>query len=127
MKIRIQGNTIRLRLTQPEIVCLGSKGLVEQSTDFDNHSIFKYSISFSLSANEPEAGFSNGHINITIPEYTRKSWIDTNKTGIENEEYTNQGPGLKILVEKDFQCLHERKNEDESEAFPNPMSPSSAG
>lgn len=121
MKIRIQGNTIRLRLTQPEIDLLKIEGRVEQSADFGSETKFHYSISFSPTTNEIVASFKEGHIGVEVPQELGKQWIDTTQTGIENGEYANQGSGLKILVEKDFQCLHERKDEDESEAFPNPM------
>ncbi len=121
MKIRIQGNTIRLRLTQPEIDQLRVEGKVEQSTDFGSEYRFQYSIFFSSATNEVVASFKEGHMGVVVPEVLGKRWIDTTQTGIENSEYTGRGPGLKILVEKDFQCFHERINEDESDAFPNPM------
>ena len=123
MKIRILENTIRLRLTQGEVEELQNEGQVTQQTEFSNGSdILKYSISSSEEVSELVGIFKNGHIKVLLPESDAFDWINSNKAGIENQEYTDQGDGLKILIEKDFQCLHKRKNEDESDAFPNPLS-----
>ena len=121
MKIRIQGNTVRLRLTQPEVDLLRKEDSVKQSTEFENGNVFQYGISFSSLVELVTANFLDGRIHIEVPTTIGNQWINSSKAGIENSEYTNQGPGLKILIEKDFQCLHERENEDETEAFPNPL------
>lgn len=120
MKIRIVGNTVRLRLSKSETEELYEEGQVLEQTAFASN-IFRYSIGLSDEIGEPSASFDNGHIRILLPESEAYDWINSDRTGLENFEYTEQGDGLKLLIEKDFQCLHERKNEDESDAFPNPL------
>ncbi len=120
MKIRIQADTIRLRLTQTDIDDLGRKGEVEETTHFGDD-LFSYSISLKPQIEEPVASFTSGQIAVELPLELGRSWIDSELVGIENKAYISQSEGLKILVEKDFQCLHQRSNEDESDAFPNPL------
>ncbi len=120
MKIRIVSNTIRVRLTQSEIEALKNDGEVLERTNFVSEP-FIYSVGLSDDVDEPEASFRSGHISILLPESDALDWIGSDQTGIENREYTEQGEGIKLLIEKDFQCLHVRRNEDESDAFPNPL------
>ena len=127
MKIRILENTIRLRLTKPEVEELRNDGQVIQQTEFPGDSeVFRYSVHLSDTASEPIGRFTQGHIKIFLPESDAIDWIGSPEPGMENQEYTDRGDGLKILIEKDFQCLHQRKNEDESDAFPNPLAENSA-
>lgn len=121
MKLRILGNTLRMRLSQSEIAILDDVGTIKQQTDFGLGSdLLSYSIEMDESIEEPKASFEKNHIKIGLPRNLGNEWIQSDKTGIENREYTIQGEGLKLLIEKDFQCLHQRRNEDESDSFPNP-------
>jgi len=44
-----------------------------------------------------------------------KNWLETDQTGIEAATSS-----LRILIEKDFQCLHRASAED-ADGFPNPL------
>ena len=44
MKLRIRGNSARLRLTKTEVKHLAEKGLVEEKTDFGNGQTLVYAI-----------------------------------------------------------------------------------
>ena len=120
MKIRIQGDTIRLRLSQTEIDRLSQTGEIKEATHFGSD-VFAYSISLIDQLTEPTASYRGGKIAVQVPQEMGTEWIESDQVGIENKAYTNQSDGLKILIEKDFQCLHKRRNEDESDAFPNPL------
>jgi hypothetical protein len=52
---------------------------------------------------------------VSLPEARVKSWAAGDEAGIEGQD----GP-IRILVEKDFQCLH-RSADSEPDAFPNPL------
>ncbi|MDA0194899.1 MAG: hypothetical protein O2887_07235 [Bacteroidetes bacterium] len=122
MKLRILGNRIRLRLSQSEVATLSKNQAVEQHTDFGPGSdelIYSVKLCESI-RNEPWALFQSNHIKIEIPEHLGLQWLQSGNTGIENKEYSTQGEGIQILIEKDFQCLHERGKEDESDSYPNP-------
>ncbi len=115
MKLRIRENSIRLRLTKSEVAEFAEKGLVENQTEFGK-SAFIYALKSSDSAQNLQAEFENGRIEILIPQTIAKNWTNTEEVGISGETGT-----LKILIEKDFACLSEREGEDESDSFPHPQ------
>jgi hypothetical protein len=121
MKIRIQGNSIRLRLSQSEVKAFGETGRVEEKTTFPATppSALMYVLEQGQ-VEQPTASFSNQLINITIPASLGMAWANSDQVGIEHETLFGNGQSLRILVEKDFKCLTERSGEDESDHFPNP-------
>ncbi len=121
MKIRIQGNSIRLRLSQSEVKSFDEKGRVEDRIEFGPGptDTLVYVLEQGQIA-QPTASFSNQQIKITIPAGLGLVWANSEKVGIEHETAFGKGQLLRILVEKDFKCLTERSGENESDHFPNP-------
>lgn len=120
MKIRILGNSIRLRLSQSEVKSLTENNIVEEKTYFGptEESVFIYSLE-KKDTNEIRAALSNNHMRIYVPGKTADDWSNSNDISLENHMSLGHGLALKILIEKDFKCLTER-GEDESDLFPNP-------
>lgn len=114
MKLRIRGNSIRLRLTQGEVEKIKDIGLVEEKTEFPKGQNFIYELAVS---DNLSAEFSNGRMEILIPKSTAESWADSNEVGIYGT-YDN----IQIAVEKDFKCLSAKESEDQSDNFPHPTS-----
>ena len=115
MKLRIKGNTIRLRLTQSEVATIGADGSVKETTIFSPTSQFEYEVQArEVAAIESE--YQNNRMLISIPKAIARAWAVSNDVGIEAEQ--NQ---LKIIIEKDFACLSPRGEED-SDTFENPLS-----
>ena len=120
MKIRILGNSIRLRLSQPEVKSLAERNIVEGKTYFGTteESVFIYSLE-KKDTNEIRASLSVNHVRIYIPNKIADKWANSNEISLENNMSLGQGLALRILIEKDFKCGTDR-GEDESELFPNP-------
>lgn len=118
MKIRILGNSIRLRLAQQEVQQLAADGIVEQQTHFGANQYFSYSLEKYGEA-ELSAQLSACHIRIMIPAVMADAWAASNTISLENKWTTGPAQMLRILIEKDFKCLTDR-GEDESDLFPNP-------
>jgi hypothetical protein len=113
MKLRIRGNSIRLRLSQTEVDDLASKGRVEEATVFPGGERFVYSLA-CVDGEEIGARFAGGSMEVTVPRARVRAWAASDEVGIESDG------ALRILIEKDFQCLTPKKDEDDSDAFPNP-------
>jgi hypothetical protein len=115
MKLRICGNSLRLRLTQTEVAELVSAGGVENRTQLgqDPAQAFVFRLQLSTLRLIPGVEFGGGRITVSLPEAQARSWARENEVGIYSEEPW----GLKLSVEKDFQCLDQRPNEDDSDAF----------
>ena len=116
MKLRIKGNTVRIRLEQKELDQLLRTGEVSESTDFPQTSL-TYRL---LSSKEQSVSLTNNVIAISLPNSFIDEWVNTDKTGFSLEIPTNSNTVLNLTVEKDFKCLTERPAEDESDMFPNP-------
>jgi hypothetical protein len=116
MKLRIQGNSIRVRLTQTEVNYLGEGGECVSNLDFPNGNRLSYRLSVAA---ELGCHFSDNIITVSLAETAVKGWATSYQVGIKGDLSLENGDKLSILVEKDFQCLSERA-EDESDLFPNP-------
>jgi hypothetical protein len=58
--------------------------------------------------------------NVRLPETTVLAWANSEQVSISGEQVLADGDQLKILVEKDFVCLTNREDEDESDMYPHP-------
>lgn len=123
MKLRIKGNTLRLRLNQEEVNAFKEEGSVRSVTSFDLSGTRQliYMLEKCSDCEKPQASFSHNMIVVKVPEALAVEWTDTDRVGFHNDEDPEGGSSLYILVEKDFQCLHKRPHEDESSNFPNPL------
>jgi hypothetical protein len=118
MKIRIKGNSVRLRLTRSEVETLCDEGSFSEQTDF-NGRVFIYALRSDDGIEEMRADFIEDTITVYIPEAQLNGWKDNNEVGFYNNMPLSDGQGLTLQVEKDFACLDERR-EDESDNYPNP-------
>lgn len=116
MKLRIQGNSIRFRLTQTEVNNFGLADACMGKVEFPDGNTLIYRLT---TASELCSSFKNNVITITLPETEVESWIKSDQVGISGNLILENEDKLSILVEKDFKCLTERA-EDESDMFPNP-------
>ena len=64
---------------------------------------------------EATATFENSNILVTLPTRAAMQWMESDEPGIEASTGT-----LRLLIEKDFQCLH-REAAPGEDAFPNPL------
>ena len=126
MKLRIQGNSIRFRVTQSEMATLAAGAKLEESTQFgpSPSEVLTYAIEMSSQCSEIRASYSKGKIEVTFPADLARTWASTSQVGIEYSQPTARGEVLKITLEKDFHCLHAKLGEDERDNFPNPGDPS---
>jgi len=119
MKLRLHGNTLRLRLSQAEVGQFSKTGYVESTTEFGPASRLSYILESSSKAAAPQVVFGNGDLRIQVPSGEAQEWITTERVGISGEQQFGTGKKLSILIEKDFQCIH-KENPDPG-AYPNPL------
>lgn len=117
MKLRIKGNSVRLRLTRPDIQELAHRGYLEERTHFGS-STFIYSIECK-EVEQLTVNFGNDKLSVFIPAHFLLNWADDDIVGHEGHMPVSHTESLYLLVEKDFKCL-DRKAEDESANYNNP-------
>jgi len=112
MKIRIKGNTVRYRLTRSEVTLLWKQDFIEEQTVFFTKTL-RYYIEVTA-ADELTADYTGDSIILYLP----KKMIDA----LEHTEivgFDSQYGALSLLIEKDFVCIDNTK-EDQSDNYPNP-------
>jgi hypothetical protein len=121
MKLRIRGNSLRLRLKRGEVEGLAAGKKLIEETEFPG-TVFSYSL--ELSDNEDMvASFDNGRIEISMPREIIPEWADTDLVTLYSEQELPGESKLEILVDKDFSCLepgHHRNCEDDQDTYPHP-------
>jgi hypothetical protein len=115
MKLRLKGNSMRLRLTRSEVAQLQGHGLVEESVHFGGGEVLTYRLQSSATVRVAQVEFSNETIGVTLPAEAVQAWASSDDAGI----YAQSGP-VTIAIEKDFRCLTRSDEEQERDAFPHP-------
>lgn len=123
MKLRIRGNSIRLRLLKSEVELLSQRQRVEETIVFGPTPQEKltYAIEVSEHSDKVSAGMCNGELCVTLPADVAKEWTGTERVGIEAAAEDANG-NIEITVEKDFVCLTRVDDPDNKDAYPNPDS-----
>ena len=116
MKLRIQGNQVRFRLTQNEVTCLLEHGLVESAIRFPMGRELCYSVASLPHATEVSVDYLDDSIFVALPSPVVTEWAGSGQVSIEGPRSSS----VEILVEKDFQCLHKPAERD-PDAYPNPL------
>src|SRR5258708_14277533 len=103
MKLRIQANSIRLRLSRNEVERFGVSGCNSETVEFEpgNHFTYSFSTGESLGAVHNTDG-----IHIVVPHQLAQDWVLTDRVSIEGVQPQPGGRTLDILIEKDFKCIH---------------------
>jgi hypothetical protein len=118
MKLRIRGNSVRLRVSRAELTQIETQGCAEDSTEFAPTVRLTYRVEVRPDG-AVEASYSGDTIEIRLPRGDVQRWAQTDQIGIRGEQRIADGGTLQILVEKDFACLSPT-DEDQSDLFPNP-------
>lgn len=120
MKLRIKGDSVRLRLTQTEVAALARNGRVEDRVRFGSGASLRYCISADDRLDALGASFDGATIEVRVPAAALRQWCnndDVTLSGVQRQASVE----LSVVVEKDFACLKPREAEDESDNFPHPL------
>jgi hypothetical protein len=120
MKLRIKGNSIRLRLLRSEVERFAADGKISEETAFGPSSL-RYSLYSSQDAEKMYAELTENEIRVFIPADEAARWSTNDQVGLEVEQFVGGDEVLSILVEKDFVCLDRPDDPDRDDAFPNPL------
>lgn len=119
MKVRIKGNSVRMRLSKSEVEAFAKEGYVEERTEFVNSTLI-YSVK-TTDAETLSADYTSGNLTVFIPEKLLLQWAFTNVVGLNYNMPLHSGRYLFILLEKDFKCIDAEVTEDQSDYFENPV------
>lgn len=113
MKLRLRGNSLRLRLERHEVAELRARGAVEDAIDFGPGARLAYRLA-RRDVPVLAASFDGRGITVDVPDAVALDFCDTDRVGFDGT-----AGGVRVLVEKDWQCLAPR-GEDDGDAYPHP-------
>jgi len=121
MKLRILGNSLRLRVTRSELARLQAGGSIEDCVRFSPAP--EASLTYALTVMASEAAvrveYAPQRVTIVLNEAQLQSWSQPGKVGIYTSVGNGSGKGLQLTIEKDFACL-DRSHVSNADTFPNP-------
>lgn len=121
MKLRLLDDSIRLRLSQSEVVAAHQGGVVEGRTRFPDGSALTFALEGRESGSAASASYAGGRMVVELPAAEIAAWAnDDTAVSLRGELELPDGGLLKLLVEKDFRCVTPRDDEDQSDLFVNP-------
>ncbi len=126
MKLRLRGNSVRLRLLRGEVRRLGETGRVAETVQFGllPAERLTYTIEASATAKQITANFADNHLKILLPDLIARDWVESEQISLASEQTfeSNETDSvtLKILIEKDFVCLDRVDDADNKDAYPHP-------
>ncbi|KIA88043.1 DUF7009 family protein [Kaistella jeonii] len=118
MKIRIKGNSIRLRLTKTDVQNIKKNGIVEEQTILGAEEIFKYSLVVDEKVSAISAEFQASKITVFLSKKEADILTETDEITVEGSQNNGEEKGLFLLVEKDLQCL-DTTYEDQTDMYEN--------
>jgi hypothetical protein len=124
MKLRIKGDSFRLRISPGEMNRLLESGRIAETIRFgpQPHEKLTYALLTNSDQTSPDSAMTIRYrlqeITVLVPAQQARSWANGSQVGIYAEVNTGDAQ-LELAVEKDFACLD--KNEAENQdTFPNP-------
>jgi hypothetical protein len=122
MKLRLKGNSIRVRLDRRDIERLTDKGRVDDAVRFGPELAFSYAVETGPAPHgRPTAYYTAGCLTIRIDTDDAREWLAGDRVGFDHEQPVDGGV-VRVLLEKDFACIDRPTGEetDDVYAFPNP-------
>jgi hypothetical protein len=117
MKLRIKGNSVRIRLSVSEVRTLSSGAALTESTAFGDTQLV-YAVK-PVEGGSMKATFENSTISVLVPASYLLDWPSNSVVGFEETIGFDNGTSLHVLIEKDFKCL-DASQEDQADFYENP-------
>lgn len=120
MKLRVNGNSLRFRVSRSELSRLMQTGRIEETIQFapENHATLTYALEHSLEQREMTVRYRPQEVTVVIPREEARRWSAGDQVGLYCD-YRAGDRVLALVVEKDFACL-DGKDAHNEDKFPNP-------
>jgi len=123
MKLRCTPRSVRLRLNQDEVTHLVKTGELEERVEFPgpDNAALHYRLQTGAKTGAGEVRFQSGQLTITVPAEQACAWANRqDQVGLYYNYEWAGGKSLRVMIEKDFECLDRPTDEAERTGFPNP-------
>jgi hypothetical protein len=122
MKLRIKGNSIRLRISRSDLALFLETGSLEDTVYFgpESGAEFTYALVLDHSRQAVDVEYAPHRVAVILPQEAARQWGATEQVGISADIPLGVRGTLSVLIEKDFACI-DRDDADNSDTFPNPV------
>jgi len=122
MKLRVNGNSIRLRLLRSEVSTFVETGRIEQTIHFapGDDAFLMYGLEHEPDITDVLVRHQQSEVTVVLPTQQAISWAETGQIGIYSVVNLGGHGILDVIVEKDFACL-DLSDADNHDTFPNPQ------
>jgi hypothetical protein len=121
MKLRIKGNSLRLRVSRSELARFQSGERIEETIHFTGAPEAKltYSLEFALQSAPVKVRYESNQVRVILSEVQAHIWGVEGEVGVYETLHVDSACSLDIIVEKDFACA-DGSDAENTDAFPNP-------
>jgi hypothetical protein len=122
MKLRIKGNSLRLRVSRSELEQFLAGHRVEETIHFapEPEAKLVYALEFTLQASAVTVRYKPQEVTVILSEEQARLWGKEGEVGVYTAVDIGPASSLEVIIEKDFACL-DRNDEDNSDTFNNPQ------
>lgn len=120
MKLRIKGNSLRLRITPSEMTRLLETGRIDETIYFASgeNAHLTYALEHAPGGTGLQVRYSPGEIAVVVSSAEARRWAGAAEVGLYAQSSTADRP-LELAIEKDFACL-DKDDTENVDTFPNP-------
>jgi|ERR1700722_16152735 hypothetical protein len=122
MKLRIKGNSLRLRVSRSELARFEAGERIEETIHFtaDPGATLTYALESASRPAPVTIRYESREVVIILSKDRARIWTSQNEVGVYTTLDIGAAGSLEVAVEKDFACL-DRTDEDNSDTFANPL------
>jgi hypothetical protein len=122
MKLRIKGNSLRLRVSPPELARFLDGERIEETIHFSRtpEASLTYVLESAVQVAPVRVRYESQIVKVILSEDQAGIWGTESEVGVYSTLDIGAADSLEVIVEKDFVCL-DRSDEENSDAFANPQ------
>lgn len=120
MKLRIKGNSLRLRISPSEMTRLVATGRIEETIylGLDKGAELTYALEHAAQARAMSVRYRPQEVTVVVSSRDVQRWAAGQDVGLYGKSDSSHGP-LELAVEKDFACA-DKSDTENADRFPHP-------
>lgn len=102
MKLRLEKNTVRIRLSKEAILKLHTEGFLEEQIMITEENFLSYAVEILDDIESCDLQLGPNIIEVGIPSVKAEKWIKSNQVALKEEIETENGEIVTLIVEEDL-------------------------
>jgi hypothetical protein len=121
MKLRIKGDSLRLRVSRSELERIFEGGRVQETIHFAaaREAKFTYALAIARQTAPVRVSYESQTVTVLLSDSEARQWRKPSEVGVYTTIAVDPEISLEVSIEKDFACL-DRGAEENEDTFANP-------